>query len=82
MGGKPADVVISHFGTHLFLCISHYHKLGNMVSYCCYCIYLSCLMQILVTKETVFSNNSPHTYAIKMLMGHDDVSSEFSLVIL
>lgn len=41
VGGKTADVIISHFGTHLFLCISHYHKLGSLVS-CTYCRSLSC----------------------------------------
>ena len=33
MAGKAADVIISHFGNHLFLCVSHYHKLGSLVSY-------------------------------------------------
>lgn len=41
VGGKTADVIISHFGTHLFLCLSHYHKLGSLVSKKC-CYYYSC----------------------------------------
>lgn len=57
VGGKTADVIISHFGTHIFLCLSHYHKIGNL---------------ILVTKETVFSSNSPHTYALRTLLGSDN----------
>jgi len=41
VGGKTVDVVISHFGTHLFLCLSHYHKLGSLVSkQCCLLLQL------------------------------------------
>jgi len=33
LGGKTADVVVSNFGSHMLLCVSHYQKFGNLVNH-------------------------------------------------
>lgn len=34
VGGEDASVVCSHFGSKIFICISHYQKFGTLVSSC------------------------------------------------
>ena len=34
VGGEDASVVCSHFGNKILICISHYQKIGTLVSGC------------------------------------------------